>query len=98
MFMRPNFVREISKWCSRPSLDGYLYDIYDGSVFKNFSLGPNLPAFTSQSIFNLMLTLNVDWYNVDGSSGGSCGSIYMTIQNLPKADGRDLKRNLVVIE
>lgn len=97
MFMRPNFVREISKWCSRPSLDGYLYDIYDGSVFKNFSLGPNLPAFTSQSIFNLMLTLNVDWYNVDGSSGGSCGSIYMTIQNLPKADGRDLKRNLVLV-
>lgn len=44
-----------------------------------------------------MLTLNVDWYNIYNSSLNSCGSIYLTIQNLPKAGARDLKENMILV-
>lgn len=98
-FMRPGFVESISSWrYDHFASQNQYQDIYDGSVFKNFRLNPSDPQpFTQESVFNLMLTLNVDWYNPYDKSTYSAGGIYMTIQNLPKANGRDLVSNMILV-
>lgn len=97
-FLRPGFVGQITQWTKRNVPEGKYMDIYDGSVFKNFKLDPaDSVPFTSESVYNLMLTLNVDWYSIYNNSSNSCGSIYLTIQNLPKAGARDLKKNIILV-
>ncbi|KAG1436613.1 hypothetical protein G6F56_013482 [Rhizopus delemar] len=88
---RPSFVASLSKWKTRQEVPGRFMDIYDGAVWKTFKTDPNhrIP-FVQESIFNLMLTLNVDWFQPYKGTQHSTGAIYLTIQNMPR-DERNLR-------
>ncbi|KAG1205093.1 hypothetical protein G6F69_009518 [Rhizopus microsporus] len=62
-FLRKNFVENIKKWTTRDTSTGALRDIYDGRVWNEFKLnaGDALP-FVKESVYNLMLTINIDWF------------------------------------
>ncbi|KAG1437157.1 hypothetical protein G6F56_013241 [Rhizopus delemar] len=94
---RPSFVASLSKWTNRQEVPGRFMDIYDGAVWKTFKTNPNheIP-FVQQSVFNLMLTLNVDWFQPHKGTQHSTGAIYLTIQNLPR-DERNLRKNVMLV-
>ena len=62
--------------------DDFVCDIYDGLVWRNF----NSPA--GQNFISYphcyLLTLNVDWFEPFERGAYSVGSIYLTVQNLPR--------------
>ena len=73
-----------------------LSDIYDGRVWKNFKLKEtDDKPFVMQSDYNLMLTLNCDWFQAY-KDGYSVGAIYLTIQNLPR-EVRNLRSNSILV-
>ena len=95
-FMRDGFANEISLWKERQVLPGMLSDIYDGQVWNEFKLKPtdNQP-FVFQNDFNLLLTLNCDWFQAYKDSY-SVGAIYLTVQNLPR-EIRNLRSNVILV-
>ncbi|KAI8326765.1 hypothetical protein EDC96DRAFT_581302 [Choanephora cucurbitarum] len=83
-FMRDTFVDDIKKWKTRITITGKLVDIYDGLVRNEFKTSANSPeAFVEESDYNLLFTLNCDWFQSYKDSY-SVEAIYMTIQNLPR--------------
>ena len=95
-FMRDGFVENVCQWKSRQVLPGMLSDIFDGRVWNEFKVDPtdNEP-FVFQSNFNLLLTLNCDWFQAYKDSY-SIGAIYLTIQNLPR-EIRNLRTNTILV-
>lgn len=95
-FLRDNFVNDIQQWKSRQVIPGVMADLYDGRVWKDFKIDPtdDVP-YVHQSDFNLMLTLNCDWFQLYTNSVYSCGGIYITIQNLPR-EVRNLRKNVLL--
>ena len=73
----------------------YLYDVYDGEVWKRFN-SEDLNHFLSAP-YSYLLTLNVDWFRpfVRGTAY-STGSIYLTIQNLPRNE-QYRKENILLV-
>ena len=59
---------------------GIYGDIYDGSVWKQFSKD----YLTAP--YSLMLSLNVDWFQPFKHLQFSVGGIYLVIQNLPREE------------
>lgn len=96
-FLRKNFVENIKKWTTRDASTGALRDIYDGRVWNEFKLnaGDALP-FVKESVYNLMLTINIDWFQPYKGTQYSVGAIYLTIQNLPR-EVRNLRNNIIFV-
>ncbi|KAG2191172.1 hypothetical protein INT47_007909, partial [Mucor saturninus] len=96
-FLREGFVDDVRRWKSRTVIPGIMSDVYDGSVWRDFKMDPtdDMP-YVQQSDFNLMLTINCDWFQLYTNSVYSCGGIYLTIQNLPR-DVRNLRKNVVLV-
>ena len=96
-FLRQGFADRVKAWKNRATAEGYLRDFYDGANFSSFKTSPSdTTAFTAESDYNLLLTLNVDWFGPYKATY-SVGCIYLTIQNLGKADGRDHKENMLFV-
>ncbi|OBZ80958.1 hypothetical protein A0J61_10993, partial [Choanephora cucurbitarum] len=95
-FLRDRFAEGLNKWKQRHILPETLSDIFDGRVWKNFKLREtdNKP-FVLQSNYNLMLTLNYDWFQAY-KDGYSVGAIYLTIRNLPREVG-NLRSNSILV-
>ena len=94
--MRETFVNDIKKWKSRRTVTGKLIDIYDGLVWKDFKVKKDDPkAFVDESDFNLLFTLNCDWFQGYKDSY-SVGAVYMTIQNQPR-EVRNLRSNTILV-
>lgn len=86
LFERENFEHDIEKWRNREVPKDTMFDIYDGKMWTeipNFD-NPN-EAFVKQPR-SLLLTLNVDWFNPFHGHSYSCGAIYITINNLSRAE------------
>ncbi|EIE90275.1 hypothetical protein RO3G_14986 [Rhizopus delemar RA 99-880] len=93
---RPGFVDSLLKWKSRPQQQNLMLDVYDGNVWKQFgSVNGGLP-FVQQSDCNIMLTINMDWFQPFVDTQHSSGGIYLTIQNLAR-DERNLKKNVICV-
>ena len=77
---RPDFLKLCEKWRHRESTipTDILADIYNGSIWKSFRNN-----FLS-SLYSLLLTLNVDWFQPFKHIQYSVGCIYLIIQNLPR--------------
>lgn len=96
-FLRDNFVDMIKKWKSRITIPDVLCDLQDGRVWKTFKLNENdATPFVLESEYNLMLSINVDWFQPFEYRPHSSGGIYMTIQNLPR-ELRNLRENLLLV-
>ena len=95
-FLRKGFADQVKKWKTRQPSKNYLFDVYDGTGFLEFKTSPTEPPFVFESDYNLLLSLNIDWFS-PFNSNHSVGCIYLTIQNLPKQNGRDLKRNMILV-
>ena len=95
-FLRKGFAQQVSSWKAHKPANEHLFDVYDATDFLNFKARSFEPSFVSQSDYNLMLSLNIDWFSPFDTIY-SVGCIYMTILNLPKQQGRDLKRNMVLV-
>ncbi|KAG1487838.1 hypothetical protein G6F46_014354 [Rhizopus delemar] len=73
---RPGFVDSLLKWKSRPQQQNLMLDVYDGNVWKQFgSVNGGLP-FVQQSDYNIMLTINMDWFQPFVGTQHSSGGIY----------------------
>ncbi|KAG1450441.1 hypothetical protein G6F56_008350 [Rhizopus delemar] len=95
--VRPGFTESLVKWQSREEVPGRYMDIYDGAVWKTFKTDPaNSVPFVEESPYNLMMTLNVDWFQPYRGTQHSSGAIYLTIQNLPR-DQRNLRKNVLLV-
>ncbi|OBZ80159.1 hypothetical protein A0J61_11792 [Choanephora cucurbitarum] len=58
-FLRQGFAERKN----RAVVEGYLRDFYDAENFTSFKTSPDdTTAFTAESDYNLLLTLNVDWF------------------------------------
>ncbi|EIE79503.1 hypothetical protein RO3G_04208 [Rhizopus delemar RA 99-880] len=81
---RPGFVDSLLKWKSRPQQQNLMLDVYDGNVWKQFgSVNGGLP-FVQQSDYNIMLTINMDWFQPFVGTQHSSGGIYSRSQNCCK--------------
>lgn len=90
----PKFVQQCEKWRTRKVVDGVYGDIYDGQVWKDF-LDPEGTPFLSVP-YNFALCLNVDWFQPFKHSQYSCGAMYVSILNLPRAE-RLAAENVILI-
>lgn len=95
-FMRDTFADDLKGWKTRLTVPGLMSDLYDGRVWNTFKINPedNTP-FVFLSDYNLMLTVNVDWFQLYTNSNYSCGGIYLTVQNLPR-EIRNLRKNVLL--
>jgi hypothetical protein len=96
-FRRPGFAESITKWDQRQTIDGLMFDVYDGNIWNSFGSedGQSVP-FVDQSPYNIMLTINIDWFQPFTQSQHSSGGIYLTIQNLPRGE-RNKKENVICV-
>ena len=80
--LRPSFLQCREEWWNRPDFagHGYMCDIYDGAVWKEF-----VDSGFLRAPYNYLLTLNIDWFSPFDRSIYSLGAIYLTIQNLPRS-------------
>ena len=60
LVVRDNFLKNIEHWRIRTVPPGFLCDMYEGEMWKEF-LGEDETGFL-QSRYNLCLTINVDWF------------------------------------
>ena len=77
-----SFLDDCEKWRTREVPNGYLCDIHDGLMWKEFNSDKGYNFVTSPHCY--LLTLNVDWFQPFNRSVYSVGAIYLTIQNLPR--------------
>ena len=95
--MRRGFAEQLAEWKHRRTIDGHFLDLQDASMFNQFKALPtDAMSFAYESNYNLQLALNMDWFSPFEHSY-SVGCIYMSILNLPKQNGRDLKKNMILV-
>ena len=69
-------------------------DVYDGKLWHTF-LDNTGKIFTNEP-YNLMLFLNVDWFQPFTHLSDSFGAMYLSVQNLPRSERYKLE-NVILI-
>lgn len=92
LFARRDFVKLCSFWMNWNSVPGYYRDIYDGRLWKTFVRELNFPC----QVGDLLLILNLDWFQPFDNSTYSVGVIYLAISNLPRAV-RFKRENIIIV-
>ena len=69
-------------------------DVYDGAVWREFK-DDSGSQFT-ESPYNLMLFLNVDWFQPFTHLTYSVGALYLTVQNLPRTERFKFENSILV--
>lgn len=82
MLQRPDFITKCEAWRERTVSDDVFADIYDGSMWKEFTNPDGVPFLSLP--YNFALTLNIDWFQPFKHTAHSTGAIYLAIQNLPR--------------
>ena len=82
---RPGIVDLCEKWreYKQNVPSEYLTDVYDGCLWREWSTHDGKPFL--QMPGNLLLMLNIDWFQPFIHTQYSIGVIYLVIQNLPRA-------------
>ena len=91
---RQGFIESCEKWKTRQPPDEYLCDVYDGLVWRKFNSNDGYNFLTSSHCY--LLTLNVDWFEPFERGVYSVGAIYLTIQNIPRAE-RYKPENIMIV-
>ena len=84
LYQKKSFFDSCQKWRHRIVPDDLMGDVYDGDIWKSFK-GVDQQIFV-QNPYNLMLFLNVDWFQPFTHVKYSVGAIYLTVQNLPRSE------------
>jgi hypothetical protein len=74
---RPGFFASCEAWRSFHTNEGFMTDVYDGKLWKEWEEYLALPG-------NILLMLNVDWFRPYKHTVYSVGVIYLAILNLPR--------------
>ena len=93
LIKRKGFTEKCENWRSREVPDGFLCDIYDGANWKHFNSQDKNYFLSNPHCY--LLTLNVDWFEPFERGVYSVGAIYLTVQNLPRAD-RNRIENIII--
>jgi hypothetical protein len=78
-------------------VSGYMCDVGDGDVWNTFRLADDQPVFTQESHRNLIISINLDWFQPSENTQHSTGAVYITIQNIPRKY-RMLMSNCILVE
>lgn len=81
---RPGFVKKCELWQSRDIPDGFLADIFDGRIWKEWQYVGVKPYLAAPRNYAIMR--NVDWFQPFKHSVYSVGVFYMVLMNLPRAE------------
>lgn len=82
LIARPGFMINCESWRNRNVPNGFLADIFDGKVWKDFMYVEGKPFFAAPHNYGLML--NVDWFQPFKHSIYSVGALYLAFINLPR--------------
>lgn len=94
LLYRAGFSEQLEHWRTRKSTEGFLSDIYDGQVWKDFA-SPKFSNFLlSKRSYGLML--NFDFFQPYKHTTDSYGVFYMTLLNLPR-DVRFKEENVLLV-
>jgi hypothetical protein len=96
-FFRPGFDQMIKAQQRRQGVPGYMCDVGDGDVWNTFRLADDQPVFTQESNRNLMISINLDWFQPSENTQHSTGAVNITIQNIPR-EYRMLMSNCTLVE
>lgn len=91
---RSDFFNQCERWRSRSTEPDTLYDVYDGSMWKDFMEVEGVPFLSVP--YNYALSLNVDWFQPFKHTQHSVGVLYMAVQNLPR-EIRFLAENILIV-
>ena len=69
-------------------------DVYDGDAWRNFR-DNDRKLFTDQP-YNFLVFLNVDWFQPFTHLTDSVGAMYLSVQNLPRAERYKLASIILV--
>ena len=85
LIAKPNFLHQCEQWRkhSKNVPDGWLTDVYDGQLWKDWLIKGRKCFLDIPG--NLLLMMNVDWFKPFGHSTYSAGVIYLVGQNLPQS-------------
>ena len=81
---RPGFVSKCEMWRNREIPTGYLADVFDGRIWKEWQYVNGQAYFAAQRNYAFML--NVDWFQPFKHSLYSVGALYMVLMNLPRPE------------
>ena len=96
MYQRPGFEKMLALSGTRNYDNNYYADIYDGNVWKNFPFDGSKFFSPENTVSNLGLLLNLDWFQPFKYTQHSTGAIYASICNLPRAE-RNKPENILYL-
>ena len=82
LLLLPDFFNWCEQWRNRKVPNGWLADVYDGKIWKEWMEIDGVPYLGVPG--NLLLMLNIDWFQPFQHTQYSVGVIYLVIQNLPR--------------
>ena len=94
LFQQEHFLKAIQLWRKRHVPDNIMGDVYDGNIWQTFT-DNNGKCFVDDPC-NLMVFLNVDWFQPFTHVTDSVGAMYLSIQNLPRSERYKLE-NVILI-
>ena len=93
---KPDFLNMCERWRKRSKSipSGTLGDVYDGKVWRDFSDEEygNFLKFPG----NLLLSLNIDWFQPFTHTQYSVGAMYLVVLNLPREERYKIE-NVILI-
>ena len=94
LFQQKHFVKSIQLWRERNVPNDLMGDVYDGDIWHTFCDNEG-NRFVDQP-HNLMLFLNVDWFQPFTHLTDSVGAIYLSIHNIPRQERYKLANIILV--
>lgn len=91
---RPGFEDKCEIWRSRKQQPGFMTDVYDGKIWKEFMTTEKSSFLNHRNNYALML--NLDWFQPFEHVKYSIGVIYAVILNLPRQERFKLKNVLLI--
>lgn len=88
--IQKGFLNDCNSWRNRVVREGYMADVYDGSVWRS-EVGGYLT-----SPYNLYGMINIDWFQPYKHTQHSIGAIYMVLLNLPRSQ-RFKEENIMLL-
>ena len=96
MVSKPDFLAKCEFWRGRAGKvpDNTFADIYDGKIWKEFE--SERYNHYLQFPGNLLLSLNVDWFQPFSRTRYSVGTIYLVVLNLPREERYKMENVILV--
>ena len=94
MLLRPGFYDSCQHWRERCESSEIYDDIYDGNIWKEFTVYKGEPFLSGPC--GLGLALNVDWFQPYTHVTSSVGVIFLSIMNLPRSM-RFKRENIILV-